>query len=111
MSDARIRRLHLVRYGEAKSKEQDPERGLSEAGRTNVSRMANWVAAAGLRVDEICHSGKLRAQQTAEIFAEHLGTLARATTGLAPNDDVASFAAAIESEQGDIIGKNAIQCR
>ena len=34
--------------------------------------MATWAAGAGVHVDEIRHSGKLRAQQTAEIFAKHL---------------------------------------
>ncbi len=103
MTDAQSRRLYLVRHGEAKPKDEDPERGLTEAGHANVSRMASWVAASGIRVDEIRHSGKLRAQQTAEIFAEALGAQAQATPGLAPKDDVASIAGAIESEEGDIM--------
>lgn len=97
------RRLYLVRHGQAKPKDEDPERGLTDVGRTDVTRMAAWAAAAGILVDEIRHSGKLRAQQTAEIFAEHLGTPAVAAPGLAPNDDVADIARAIESEQGDIM--------
>jgi len=65
-------RMYLVRHGEAKSKEEDPERGLTEAGRADVNRIAVWAAAAGIRAGEVRHSGKLRAQQTAEIVAEHL---------------------------------------
>jgi phosphohistidine phosphatase len=97
------RRLYLVRHGEAKSKDEDPERGLTDSGRTDVTRVAAWAAAAGIQVGEIRHSGKLRAQQTAEIFAEHLGTQAAAAPGLAPNDDVAAIAGAIEHEQGVIM--------
>ena len=65
--------------------------------------MATWVAASGMRIAEIRHSGKLRAQQTAEIFAEFLGVQAQATPGLAPKDDVVGIAGEIESEEGDIM--------
>jgi phosphohistidine phosphatase len=92
-----------MRHGEAKPKDEDLERGLRDTGRTDVTRMAAWAVAAGIRVGEIRHSGKLRAQQTAEIFAEHLGTQAMAAPGLAPNDDVAAIAGAIEREQGVIL--------
>ncbi len=56
-----------------------------------------------IRVDAIHHSGKLRAQQTAEIFSEHLDAQAVPATGLAPNDDVAEIAKSIESEPGGIM--------
>jgi phosphohistidine phosphatase len=97
------RHLYIVRHGEAKPKDVDPERGLTDAGRTNVTDMAAWAATAGIRVDAIRHSGKLRAQQTAVIFAEHLGAQAVPAIGLAPNDDVADLAKAIESEPDDIM--------
>ncbi|MBC8869429.1 MAG: phosphohistidine phosphatase SixA [Planctomycetes bacterium] len=93
------RRLYLVRHGEAKPKDEDPERGLKDAGRTDATRMAAWAAAAGIQVGQIQHSGKLRAQQTAEIFAEQLGTPAMAALGLAPNDDVDAIVGVIEHEQ------------
>ena len=97
------RRLYLVRHGDAKPKEEDPERGLTDAGRTAVARMAAWAADAGIRADEIRHSGKLRAQQTAEIFAAQLGVPITAAPGLAPNDDVAAVAELIEREQGVVM--------
>ena len=95
-----VRRLYLMRHGEAKPKEEDPKRDLTDAGRAEVTRMAAWASSAGIRVDEIRHSGKLRAQRTAEIVAEPLGTSAVSAPGLAPNDDVAAIASAIEREQG-----------
>jgi phosphohistidine phosphatase len=97
------RRLYLVRHGDAKPKEEDPERGLTDAGRTAVARMAAWAADAGIQADEIRHSGKLRAQQTAEIFGEQLGVPITAAPGLAPNDDVAAVAELIEREQGVVM--------
>ena len=103
MTDAKCRRLYLVRHGEAKPKHEDSERGLTDAGHANVRRMASWAATSGIRVDEIRHSGKSRAQQTAEIFAEILGSQAQAVAGLAPKDDVVSIAGGIESEAGDMM--------
>jgi phosphohistidine phosphatase len=97
------RRLFLLRHGEAKPKEEDPERGLTDDGCADVMRMAAWAASAGIQVDEIRRSGKLRAQQTAKIFAEHLGTKAVEAPGLAPKDDVAAVAGAIEQEPGVVM--------
>lgn len=65
--------LYLVQHAESMSKEQDPDRPLTEKGLADINRMARY-AASHLAVDirRILHSGKLRAQQTAEILAEHL---------------------------------------
>lgn len=97
--------VYLVRHGEAKPKEEDPDRPLSAVGADEVSRMAAWAAAAGVRVTAIQHSGKLRAQQTAEIFADQLpeAPAAQAVSGLAPNDDVTPIARQLLSERGSIM--------
>lgn len=64
--------VYLVQHGRAKSKEEDPARPLTAAGRDEVERVAAAAAAAGVRPASILHSGKARAQQTAEIFAAHM---------------------------------------
>ena len=51
----------------------------------------------------ICHSGKLRAKQTAEIFADSLKRPAEAAQGLNPNDDVLEWADRISREKGDLM--------
>ena len=66
-------RIYLVQHGKPVPKEQDPERPLSEQGRKDVSGIAEMLAKAKIRPSRIYHSGKLRAQQTAEILAEKLG--------------------------------------
>ena len=67
--------LYLVRHGEAKPKEEDPERPLSEKGWSEVRKMASFTAEhMTLKVNQIFHSGKTRARQTAEVLAEHLKT-------------------------------------
>lgn len=82
--------VYLIRHGEAVSKDEDPARPLTQAGWLAVERIAAWAAAADIGPDEILHSGKLRAQQSAEILSDHLmppkGTNVR--HGLGPDDDV-----------------------
>jgi len=94
------RYLHLVRHGEATSKEQNPERPLTESGAMGVEQIAAWLASTKLPVEQIRHTGKLRAQQTAEIFAQHLGLpeFPAETPGLSPNDDVQPVADSLSRE-------------
>ncbi len=80
--------LYLVRHGEAKSKEEDPEQGLTEKGIRDVRKVAVFSGAEGLMAGHIFHSGKTRAMQTAQILAEHIKPRegVSATDGLAPMD-------------------------
>lgn len=89
--------VYLVQHGEAKTKDEDPERPLTEAGRKTVEQVAAWAARVGLKVDQIRHSGKRRAEQTAAIFGEKLQPREGITSypGLAPNDDVRPVAEAL----------------
>jgi phosphohistidine phosphatase len=86
--------LYLVRHGEAVSAEVDPSQPLTQAGWLAVERIAGWAAAADIRPDEVLHSGKLRAEQTAEILADYLMPAKGATVrrGLGPDDDVRPLA-------------------
>lgn len=81
--------LYLVQHAEAKSEQEDPARPLTDRGRDDAVRVARAAARSGLRVATIFHSGKLRAQQTAEILAAELVPEAGMSRldGLAPNDD------------------------
>lgn len=62
-------KLYLVQHGEACSKDIDPERPLTTEGLADINRLAAFVSQAGIRVQRVIHSGKLRAQQTAECLA------------------------------------------
>lgn len=81
-------RLYLAQHGEALSEEEDPERPLSPAGREDVTRLARHLAAHGVTVSRVLHSGRLRARQSAEIAARSLapGITPAATPHIAPND-------------------------
>lgn len=78
-----------MQHGLAAAPEVDPERPLTDAGRSAVVSVAAHAAARGVRVDRIVHSGKLRAEQTAEILADALGCpVVEEVDGLNPNGDV-----------------------
>jgi phosphohistidine phosphatase len=69
--------LHLIRHAHAGDPEAwdgpDAARPLSEKGRSQAERLGRYLADIGFRTDAILTSPKLRARQTAEIVAEHLG--------------------------------------
>ncbi len=66
-------RAYLVQHGEAKRKEEDPQRPLTEKGRRDTEKIAEFLSRTGVKINRIVHSGKLRAKQTAEIIASKLG--------------------------------------
>lgn len=82
--------LYLLRHGEAKPKHQDPERGLSERGRGEVQAVARALGRLKPDIDAVWHSGKVRAEQSAEILAGYLKTPCRISrhAQLAPDDAV-----------------------
>ena len=83
--------LYLVRHGEARTEGEDAQRTLTPRGEEQIETIARWAARVGFRVDEIRHSGKTRAAQTAAILSRHIGARATAVSGIAPNDDVRAF--------------------
>ena len=97
--------LYLVQHGKALPKDVDPERGLSEDGKAETERMAARAEVLRLSVSGIAHSGKRRARETADIFANHLtpGALPFVLEGLDPNDAPAAFAERIGEEDGLMI--------
>jgi Histidine phosphatase superfamily (branch 1) len=67
-----LMRLYLMQHGAALAKDVDPARPLSEQGEQDVRRIAAFLARAGVGVGRIWHSGKRRAEQTAELLAAAL---------------------------------------
>ncbi len=97
--------LFLVQHGLAKTEIEDPTRALNSAGIKSTEKVAKWLAAAIIEVDEIRHSGKKRAEQTAMIFAGHLSPKQgiAAASGLNPKDDVEPIANEIKEQQGSLM--------
>jgi phosphohistidine phosphatase len=94
----------VLRHGQAKSKEEDPQRGLTDAGRSEVVRVVGALRSLLPPPDEIWHSGKLRAEQTARILAQAMGAEARlrAHPGLEPDDPAAASAAELQAYTGHL---------
>ncbi|RME81779.1 MAG: phosphohistidine phosphatase SixA [Zetaproteobacteria bacterium] len=96
-------RVYLVQHGKACDERVDPSRPLTAEGRNEVEAIARFLAGTGWpKPFGIVHSGKLRAQQTAEIFAEHwrIGEV-RADPELAPLADPGVWAAHLAGMQED----------
>lgn len=86
-------KLYLVQHGAACAKETDPARPLTEDGRRDAERLAALLNRAGIRVQRVIHSGKLRAAQTAELLAQAVAPgVELETSGLInPHDDPRAF--------------------
>jgi phosphohistidine phosphatase len=96
--------LYLVRHGEARTDGPDNDRTLTEHGVAGVERVAEWIARTGATVNEIRHSGKRRAEQTASILAARLNAASVvAIAGIAPNDDPVAFAQSIADDESVMI--------
>ncbi len=98
-------RIYLMQHGRPVSKEENPDRPLSDQGRDDVVRMAQCLAKCGITAEVLYHSGKTRARQTAEIINANLplgrGILQK--EGLSPMDDVHPIADMLNGREKDIM--------
>lgn len=97
--------VYLVQHGEARAKDVDPERPLTERGRQDVRNVAALAMRLALDVHQIRHSGKTRAEQTAAILGEALSPAQGvvAAEGLSPLDDVAPVADALRHAEEPVM--------
>lgn len=97
--------IYLVQHGKPVPKEEDPERPLSAQGIEDVEKMAAFLIKAEIEVNEIFHSGKTRARQTAEIIASKLNPDKKPLEkrGLSPLDEVKIIAEEIEKIRNDLM--------
>ncbi|MBP8973006.1 MAG: phosphohistidine phosphatase SixA [Anaerolineae bacterium] len=106
-------RVILVRHGKASKDPKyanDDARPLTKRGQAEVTALAEWLGRAGITVHQIRHSGLLRAQQTAEIFAKQIKPAGGvvAVRGLLFDDPVDDLARelALETEPVMLVGHN-----
>ena len=97
--------VYLVQHAKAKSEEVDPARPLCEKGVSEITKVASYASGLNININEIFHSPKLRAKQTAQILADYLRPLKgpTGTDGLKPNDDPAVWAERIKVMADDIM--------
>lgn len=98
-------RIYLVQHGRPVSKEEDPDRPLSDPGSKDVVKIAQFLEKCDILVDEIIHSGKTRARQTAEIISSRIksGYEPRQMEGLSPLDDPGYIADEIIARGKDVM--------
>ena len=91
--------LYLVQHGKSLSKDVDPDQSLSDEGTAETKRIAQVARGYQVSIGRIKQSGKKRARQTADIFAEALQPAGgvEEVGGLKPLDDVTAFAATIDA--------------
>ena len=65
-------KLYLMRHGEALSPQIDPERGLTDRGKSDIRTVADQLKKKDVSFKRIFHSKKKRARETAEIMAKIL---------------------------------------
>ena len=98
-------RVYLMQHGRPVSKEEDPDRPISNEGRDDVHRVAEFLEKKGVKIEEFLQSGKTRARQTAEIMASRLnpGVTPVEKQGLSPLDDVSDIAGQINKWEKDLM--------
>ena len=98
-------KLFLVQHGEAHAKSVDPDRALTDRGIADVDRLADFLDKAGIRIERVIHSGKLRALQTATRLAVVIapGVKPEASGLLNPNDNPKAFDWQSDSWDRDIL--------
>lgn len=98
-------KLYLMRHGDYVMDMAQQMDVLSETGKNDIGKMADFLTRFNLRVSNILHSEKFRAKQTAELIAQGV-TSAEAPqphSGLQPNDEVAAFANEINQWREDTL--------
>ena len=98
-------RIYFMQHGLAVDKTVDSERPLSDAGTRETQIMAEALRSSDAPLSRIFHSGKLRAQQTAEIVASAMDiSTIEVANGLSPNDDVKMLAAELSNDDALYVG-------
>ena len=97
--------FYLMRHGDALSPAENPQRPLSADGRRRVAQTARLAVERNVQVSVIYHSGILRAQENAEILAEHIRPAADVAqlSGLLPEDDPAIVKAELDGARDAIL--------
>lgn len=97
--------VYFVQHGVAVPEEVDSNRPLSADGRREVEAVAAHLRNVGVTVYKVCHSGKTRARETAQILAGQIGHgNVYEVQGMIPNDNVAAFAASLKEDNVMYVG-------
>jgi len=98
-------KIYVARHGDSLTNDMDHKRQLSEKGRKDIKRIANFLSHQHIQVSYLFHSGILRAEQTAELLALGISskTPNQARAGLEPLDSVLPLENTIATLDGDAV--------
>ena len=97
-------RLYLIQHGISLPEEKDPEKSLSQEGKEQTQKIAEFLKTKSVKVDAIRHSPKLRAIQTAQIISKSiLCPEIQERNDLNPLDSVEKFPEEIQSLNKDLM--------
>ncbi len=96
-------RLYIIQHGEAVSKEDDPDRPLSNQGKQDIQKIARWMQCQKIGAAAVLHSGKTRAWQSAEVIGHQLHTSVEKLNFVNPNDPTAPFIQHLSEGNEDLI--------
>ena len=98
-------KLYLVQHADAVSKDTHPLRPLSERGLKDVAKMAAFLRGAEISVGRVVHSGKLRAEETANALAKTvwIDNTPGAMDGIDPSDSTDALYGAAQASDVDLM--------
>ena len=95
---------YLVQHGKAKSKDEDPDRPLTDEGRKEIEAVMLLMMQFGaITAARVVHSGRRRAEETAELIAMKLEAGVDAVEGLGPDDNPVPWAERLRSGTQDLV--------
>lgn len=95
-------KLYLCQHGEAKLAGEDPARPLTDKGLNDIKKMSHFLKSI-LQPARIYHSGKLRALETARVYANTTTAQLHKADGIASKDEPHAWADILNSMDEDIM--------
>jgi phosphohistidine phosphatase len=100
-----MNQIYFAQHGLALDKLENPDRPLSADGISQTQAVANQLKSSAVLISHIFHSGKLRAQQTAEIFSAVLTTATPTSHhAMSPMDDCEILISSLNTNHALYIG-------
>jgi phosphohistidine phosphatase len=95
-------KVYLIRHGEAR---MDGERHLSQKGIEEVNSVCRKILEKKITVDEIFHSGKVRAKETCEILVNKVFKNSKVTISddLSPESDISIWGTILNTTVKDLL--------
>ncbi len=97
--------IYLVQHGKAKTKEEDPNRPLTDQGKKEIEKITSLLKKLNINVESIMHSEKLRAKETAIILVKGVNSNKeiQEIPGLLPNDNIIPITTFINQDNNNLM--------